>query len=117
MPSADATSKTVSVLICAACGKVFPYDHAYIVDPAFKAADGGPAVYHGDCYKGPKTPVLRKTMAERLDFLFVSGGDEARVYKVDLEQDKKTRQWKIPMDLVHGRERAEATPDEVSGNE
>jgi len=58
----------VSARLCSGCGKYFLHDHGYTLDPNRKGPDGGPAVFHRRCYKGPATPVIGEEALAKMDW-------------------------------------------------
>lgn len=83
----DVAHRTVAVIVCSACGKLFRYDKGYNVDPTRQAPGGGPTVFHTDCYKGDSTPLFESTPFLKqpgdmtgLADAFISSIDKVKVY-------------------------------------
>lgn len=86
-----------AVLACSACGMIFRFDLPYIVDPKRKGPDGGPAVFHADCYEGDETPLVDHyplATPEKpigIAYAFVSNYDKVRVYQFTGEFPKELK--------------------------
>jgi hypothetical protein len=83
----EAKRRTVAVLVCSACGRLFRYDKSYNVDPKRQVPGGGPAVFHTDCYQGDGTPLFQSVpfLKQPGDLTglaegFVSSIDKVKVY-------------------------------------
>ena len=86
-----------AVLICAACGKIFPYKNSYHVDPKLKCFDGGIATFGKDCYP-PSRPLVNempeadwKKAESTFSFAFITKDDKVNVYHLKGEYPDEVR--------------------------